>query len=328
MRIVKAPVPVVLALFLAACGSEPAPPPPSASVGQPGGPAFDSAFWQVWGDGLAEVAAYDLIQPRYKAPRAGVAVTIFVSEPFSNSVRVKADPGAHPPEDEFPVMKLNFLKDYQTGVYRYTEMQSSFVALKPVNARPSGSLTKVSFSSQEWCGHVFSQLLLDPASIRLMSHSYFDGEADENRVLEYPADGVTEDSLMHWARGMAWPVVEPGETRTVPLLTSLATARETHSPVAWGQVRLSRGAETVRLTTPAGVIETEMATASINDGARTIAFHIEKAAPRRIVQWETNSGEKGVLLASDRMAYWQMNQPGGEEALKRLGLAQKPARTY
>jgi len=100
-------------------------------------PAFDAAFWKQWGDGQAELSGYDLTFPRYGQLRRGVAVTIFVTETFSNTLRVKADPGKHPPSDEFPVMKLNLIEDYQTGVYDYNDMTSSFVALAPVNGRPA-----------------------------------------------------------------------------------------------------------------------------------------------------------------------------------------------
>ncbi len=38
-------------------------------------------------------------------------------------------------------------------------MTSAFSALTAVNGRPAGSVSKVSFSAQEWCGHVYAQLL-------------------------------------------------------------------------------------------------------------------------------------------------------------------------
>src|SRR5688500_12843808 len=70
---------------------------------------FGNEFWQHWGDGKAELAAYELIMPRYGELRSGTAVTIFVTEPFSDSLRVKADPGRHPDSDVFQVMKLNLV---------------------------------------------------------------------------------------------------------------------------------------------------------------------------------------------------------------------------
>jgi hypothetical protein len=105
-------------------------------------PLLDAAFWKHWGDGQAELSGYDLTFPRYGQLRRGVAVTIFVTEPFSSSARVKADPGKHPAADEFPAMKLNLIEDYQTGIYDYNDMTSSFIALAPVNGRPAGSPVK------------------------------------------------------------------------------------------------------------------------------------------------------------------------------------------
>src|SRR5260221_12341644 len=77
----------------------------------------DGEFWKTWGDGQAELAGYDLAYPRYGQLRNGVAVTIFVSETFSNQLRVKADEGKHPVSDQYPVMKLNLIQDFQTGIY-------------------------------------------------------------------------------------------------------------------------------------------------------------------------------------------------------------------
>ena len=50
---------------------------------------------------------YRLVQPRYGHARAGTAALIYVTEDFSDSMRVKADPGKHPASDVYPVLKLN-----------------------------------------------------------------------------------------------------------------------------------------------------------------------------------------------------------------------------
>ncbi len=285
----------------------------------------DGAFWSVWGDGQAELSGYDLVFPKYKQRRKGVAVAIFVTEPFSNSARVKADPGKHAPRDEFPVMKLNLVKDYPTGIYDYNEMLSSFVALAPVNQRAAGTLTKVSFSSQEWCGHVYSQMLFDPLKVRLAGHSYFDGEADRQVDLDYPAGGIGEDALWLWARGMAQPVLTPGDSATVPMLMSLAASRDKHQPVFWKPVTLKRLPGSRKIVVAGAGIEVEEVTAESAWGKNT--FLVEKAMPRRVVQYESSAGEKATLLKTARLKYWQMNHPAGEAALKQLGLAPRPART-
>src|SRR6476469_9637897 len=102
---------------------------PSAPSNAPGGLEFGDEFWKHWGDGKGELAGYDLTIPRYGQIRKGVAITVFVTETFSNSLRVKSDPGRHPKSDEFPVMKLNLVEDFATGIYDYNLLTSSFVAL-------------------------------------------------------------------------------------------------------------------------------------------------------------------------------------------------------
>ena len=160
-------------------------------------------FWETWGDGKAEMSAYETTFPRYGELRNGVAVAIVVTETFSEEVRVKADPGKHLANDEIPVIKLNFVEDFPTGIYDYNLMTSSFSALKPFSTFPQGTPMKISFSSQEWCGHVYSQIIPRNNEIQHTSHSYFDGEADQNETLPWKKGGITEDSLLLWARGLS-----------------------------------------------------------------------------------------------------------------------------
>jgi len=71
-------------------------PDPSAAAATASAPSFGDAFWKRWGDGKGELAGYDLVFPRYGELRRGIAVTVFVTETFSNSLRVKAAPGKLP----------------------------------------------------------------------------------------------------------------------------------------------------------------------------------------------------------------------------------------
>ena len=127
-------------------------PSPSSRCSPP--PLRADDFWAHWGDGKAELNGYRLTQPRYGAPRAGTAILIYVTEDMSDSLRVKADPGKHPKSDVYPVLKLNAIRDFQTGIYDYNVMTSIFARVAP-----GWPVAKLSFSSQEWCGHVWHQLL-------------------------------------------------------------------------------------------------------------------------------------------------------------------------
>lgn len=313
----------LLAAWLAA-GCARAPAPGEGAAHEPA-PEFGSAFWRLWGDGRGELAGYDLDTPRYGAIRHGTAVTIFVTETFSNSRRVKSDPGRHPARDEFPAMKLNLVQDFPTGIYDYNLLTSAFVALAPVNARPAGAPTKVSFSAQEWCGHAYAQVLFDVRYARFTSHSYFDAEADTTSALEVPNAAASEDALLMWARGFSPPVIAPGDSAERPLLGSLRAVRLLHQPLAVHRAVFHRAASTERITVPAGTFDADVSTVRV-EGGRTWTFWTERDSSRRVLQWACSDGERARLLGSDRLAYWKLNAPGGERYLPQLGLTPRGPR--
>ena len=316
---------VALLLFLGACSPEKTT-EFKGKLRAPDSPKFDEAFWKTWGDGSAELSSYDLQRSKYNAPRTGTAVAIFVTETFSNAVRVKADPGKHPKQDEIPVMKLNLVEDFQTGIYDYNLMLSTFVNTQTAGGIMAGSPIKVSFSSQEWCGHIYKQALFDTPGVRLTSHSYFDGEGDQEKTIDPIEDGVSEDGLLLWARGMARPALKPGESKSVDLFSALETARHAQGPGYWTKATLTRSAETTTTIVPAGSFETERLDVEIGGKVKT-TFRVEKARPYRVIQWENSLGTKASLVQTDRMKYWDLNSPAGENRLKTLGLQKRPART-
>ena len=318
MRCSVPPVPACAALLalLGAAWS-----PASAATA----PSFDDAFWKHWGDGQAEVASYTLIYPRYGAPRAGSAVAIFVTETFSLRERVKSESERCCADHEAPVIKLNLVRDFPTGIYDYNLMTSAFVLLQARGEARAGDPTKVSFSSQEWCGHVYHHVLFDDDRVRSTSHSYFEGEADRQESLPRPEGGVSEDALWLWARGLSGPVLRPGEEARVPVLVSLARVRLQHVPLQWAHATLRRAAAPESIEVPGGTFESDVLSATFDD--RAITFWVDRAAPRRIVRWVTSEGERAELVAVERLAYWRMNDPSGVGQLKRIGLEPRPPRT-
>jgi hypothetical protein len=306
---------VVLSLAVGVCGF--ASPGAAPRAVTPLSTESSTAFWRHWGDGRAEMNGYRLVQPRYGAPRTGSAVYIFVTEDFSDSLRVKADPGKHPASDVYPVMKLNAVRQFQTGIYDYKVMTSAFARVA------SGwPVAKVSFSSQEWCGHVYHQILPRPGKMEGVYHSYFDGEADGQDNLPQPEGGVYEDVLPILARGWGSTYLQAGESRKVAYLPSLLRARLEHKKLAWGRATISRSAATSTVKVPAGSFEVTVWTVA-EDGGPTSTYQIEAAASHRLVRWSTSAGEEGSLLGSTRLAYWKLNGPGGEKHLAEMGL--KPA---
>lgn len=274
---------IVACVLIASCSKE-----PEKKVTDVASPAYDAAFWKTWGEGFAELTSYEL-----RSPRQGTAVSIFVSETFANSLRVKSDPNVRDKKDEFPVMKLSLTEGNQ--------MLQAFVALDGVNNRPPGVMTKVTWSSQEWGGNLFKEALLDKDVLRVVSHSYFDGEGDQSLSEASPASAVlSEDALMLWARGMAWPVLKAGETREVPALLALQKSRFKKGPRDWGKAVLSRTASST----------VDIYKAKLSDGRERV-YEVEKTAPFRVLKYSNSEGVEAVLIASERMKDSELNKPDG-----------------
>ena len=132
-------------------------------------------FKSYWYAGEAEITSYSLEQARYGELRKGTAALIFVTEDFNPKKQVKADVSG---PDNVSVLKLNATKNFNTGIYPYSIMQSTFYPLSY-----QGHAIKVTSSMQEWCGHVYTQLN-NRNGFEVKSHSYFESESDQELNLE------------------------------------------------------------------------------------------------------------------------------------------------
>lgn len=294
-------------LLLAACASADAPASGPLSQAPPG-------FWQSWGDGKAEVDGYALTQARYGSLRQGEAVWIFVTETFTAAQRVKSD-GGH--TDEFPVLKLNDSRHWQTGIYDYRAMTSAFVRLD--GKQPLGQPTKVSLTVQEWCGGVFHELIVNPGRLHEDLRSYFDGEGNQTRDLEIPEGAVFADALPMLVRGLAGARLAPGASVELPYLPTLLDSRLQHQTLAFGRATLSQSAETSEVVVPAGTFSTRAWTVVEDSGLRS-TYDVELAAPHRVVRWTRSDGEEGVLTGTMRDTYWSQHDEGEEALREKLGL--------
>lgn len=138
--------------------------------------AFDGDFNNYWYQGTAEISSYKLEQARYGEIHEGTAVMVFVTEDFSKSKQVKLDNPQNAGDDAVKVLKLNAVKKFNTGIYDYSTMQSSFT---PVDRKSFPNTIKVTTTSQEWCGHTFTQLNLQQDQYKAQMNSYFESEGDE-----------------------------------------------------------------------------------------------------------------------------------------------------
>lgn len=277
-------------------------------------------FWEHWGDGAAEVAGYQLTQPRYGEARSGSVVMVFVTETLTHTQRVKSD-GGH--RDEYPVLKLNEIRDFQTGIYDYNTMTSVFVPLSGI--LPRGLVSRLSFSMQEWCGHMYADLVAehdlgsDPDTLRLTGRGYFDGESSEDRALDAPDGGVIAEALPVLVRGLVGELLPPGGSRAVPYLPRLLDSRLLHDRLDWTTATLTRSAQPAPLTVPAGDFTAWRITVSPARGAAT-TWHVEQAPPHRLLGWQSETGEAAWMTGSMRTRYWQHSREGDESLRGALGL--------
>ena len=176
---------------------------------------FSKEFKNYWYAGEAEITSYKLEQARYGEMREGKAVLVYVTEDFLAEKQVKAD---RQNPNNIPVLKLNATKNFNTGIYPYSIMQSTFY---PVSNNKHA--IKVSSSIQEWCGHVYAQLN-NKKQFEIMLHSYFESEADENLKLE---KSILENELWTQLRIDA-KSLPTGDLQIIP---SLEFTRLKHIPL-------------------------------------------------------------------------------------------------
>ena len=269
-------------------------------------------FNNYWYQGQAEISSYVLKQARYGEIRTGTAVLVFVTEDFSRSKQVKLDRPQPAGSDVAKVMKLNFTKKFNTGIYPYSMMQSVFT---PVDVLDAPHSLKVTTSSQEWCGHTFTQLNLEPQSYAVKSYSYFETEGDQQEKLD---KALLEDEI--WNRIRIAPDQLP--TGTFEIIPSTLTQRLRHTPF-----------EVLKVTASLEAYGQDQMVYELNysQSGRTMKIFFEKPFPYGIQGWEetyrdgygANAQElttTAVLDKTIKSAYWTKNSNADAHLRKELNL--------
>ncbi len=254
---------------------------------------YDQPFKDYWFAGQAEINAYELKQSRYGSVRPGEAVLIFVTEDFSKKKQVKLDdPAASHTAQK--VLKLNFIKKFRTGIYPYSMMESVFTPLDL-----AGQTTKLTMSSQEWCGHVYAQLNRRNGYFDVKGYSYFEKEGDVSAQIKA---ALLEDEI--WNIIKLNPNLLPlGKHNMVP---ALFATRMNHKGLEAEPVELE-------LKTVDGLQHYTMAYAS---GSRVVTIYFESKFPHKITGWkETEYADNGQthttsarLKATRLLDYWNKNK--------------------
>lgn len=242
-------------------------------------------FKDYWFDGQAEITTYTLQQERYGEIREGTAVLIYVTEDLLPGAQVKAD---KPSETNTTVLKLNKTKNYLTGIYPYSIMNSVFYPLEVRN-----HALKVSTSVQEWCGHTYTQLN-NRKDFEIRSHSYFQGEADQIFSLD---KHYLEDEI--WTQLRINPEELP--VGNIEMIPSFEFARLRHK-----KIKLYYVQATLKL-----IDGVQVYSLLYHELDRTLSIQFEPVSPFKIIGWEETIGDftsKASINKQIRSDYWNKNK--------------------
>jgi hypothetical protein len=267
-------------------------------------PASPNTFaaHSLWDDGQAEISAYDAVEQRYGAGRPFTAYIIVVKEDFSRSQLVKADPG-HNRFDLMPVLKMNQVIHYQTGIYAYQQMASCFFE------RASMDLVKFSVTSSEWCGNSYKEYQKRDHRASLHVHTYWDGEAEADYDLPVGPDVVLYDQMPLWVRTLPQRAGEAMRLRLVP--GQISSRGSEPQPLA----ALLEAKDEAPVETPAGRFTARRWELQYGAGRRDL-YWTAGEYPYLLVAWDKPDGGRYRLKWTQRLAYWKLNAPGGERYLE------------
>lgn len=247
--------------------------------------SLSKAFKDYWYAGEAEISSYKLEQARYGEIRQGNAVLIYVTEDFLPKAQVKAD-SQNP--NNISILKLNTTKSFNTGIYPYSIMQSTFYPV--LNNQHA---LKISVSMQEWCGHSYMQLN-NRNDFDITLHSYFEGEEDPNISVK---KSILENEL--WTQLRLNPKSLP--TGVLEIIPSFEYFRLKHIDIKAYKANAKLTNNTYTIQYP-----------NLN---RTLIIHFTPDFPHKILGWEEtfksgfgakakNLTTKATLLKTIKSDYW------------------------
>jgi hypothetical protein len=274
---------------------------------------YDSReFNDYWYGGKAEITSYELHQARYGEIHSGNALLIFVTEDFSRNKHVKLDNPIRDKKDALKVLKLNFIRKFNTGIYQYAMMNSIFT---PLNIADHPYSLKETLSAQEWCGNWFMQLNLRNGKYLVGLNSYFETEGDEEFTLE---KAFLEDEI--WTRIRIDPSTLPlGNIKIIP---GAMVARFTH-----GGLRVEDAEATLRESSD----KLMSYRTQYKSKGRTLVIKFTKDFPYKIISWKETYGsgngniDKFLTTKATRkktllVDYWNRNKTVDLGMRKELGL--------
>jgi hypothetical protein len=252
----------------------------------------------------AEINRYELTQMRYGEAHPGHAEFIFVTEPFLTEAQVKNETrAAGAPSTD--VLKLNALRTFNTGIYSYRTMTSTF---QPIDLDSFPHALKTNTSVQDWCGQSFQQINRTNEGWRAELRSYFQKEGD--RDLEFD-DAWLEDEL--WVQLRLAPEQLP--TGVIEIIPGGIYTRFTHQLIHVEQAvaeRIEQGKLSHYIIRYKSI-------------QRELHINYDTAFPHIIRSWQEveSDGTTQAVLTHRLMNrnYWSEHSPSDASQRKKLGLA-------
>lgn len=267
-----------------------------------------------WTQGKAEVNVYELSQNRYKDNHPGQLVSVFVTEDFLTDKQVKNE--TYTNSKSTWTFKNIQLKKFATGVYDYSLFSSVFT---PIDRNTYPHSLKVTATSQEWCGTIFTQLNLKGKTYKYEQRSYFEKEGD---VADAISKAFLEDEVYSVLR-MNPELLPKGTFQMIPALNFMQLRHLKNRTY-----KVTAGIRTYK--------EKEFKGEKLNeyridylDLNRQVRIIYENKAPYKIVGWldtfpSVFDGKqrttKVTLIAQKMLPYWSQNSLSDAKLRKELGL--------
>lgn len=276
-------------------------------------PNLNNTLDNYWYQGKAEINRFELNQVRYGELRSGDAIMVFVTEDFLVKKQVKQE--SNTSEKSIPILKLNHITKFKTGVYDYSMMNSVF---SPIN---SIGPIKTTFSAQEWCGHTWLQLNNVDGKFKVTGSSYFEKEADQSFIID---ELLTEDGIWNLIRTNPNQIKE-GEFQYLP---SSAFLRLKHKEIKGYKTIVSKQVYMKEDMPGDNLMSLTLEYPELN---RTIQIIYGNKSPYQIAGWKETSksgyGQNAKELTTTARRthqivepYWNLNSNSDEKYRDLLGL--------
>lgn len=268
-----------------------------------------------WSQGKAEVNVYEVSQNRYQENHSGQLVSVFVTEDFLTDKQVKNERYIN--ENSTWILKNIQLKKFTTGVYDYSLFNSVFT---PINRNKFPKSLKVSASSQEWCGTMYTQfnLILD-TDYKVEHRSYFESEGDRVTRIK---KSYLEDEVFTVLRMN--PLLLP--VGTVQLIPPANYIQLKHLQIKSYKAITSLIPYDKKEISGSNLMQYKIVYPELN---RSISIVFENKAPYKIMGWfekfpssfDGKSRTTSIILKTQKMLpYWRQNSLNDKYLREELGL--------